>query len=308
MIQTKFDQIGVDVMKLLGIENPELLGKGDQGWVFRYKPGLVIKVYRDTNEVYLNSLASFLKRISNYDLPFSLPEIFEINKKNGYFYVVEKELSGVPLGKVFPTLRNDQKKISTERYFEVLKFLHKIELSDFRFGQVLKTGEEITSDSWEDFLGKKLIQRIGLVKTQLNKDVAGLQEKILLMKEVFRKKLHFSRHLLVHGDYFYNNVLFDDKLNLTSMIDFSNSTMVGDYRMDVACAIMYFDLDEGLNSYLTQLAKSNYGEEIEDIIKYYTAYQAFFQTESYLYNKGLYKWCLKHLNSPTLWKFIERSL
>ena len=145
-----------------------------------------------------------------------------------------------------------------------------------------------------------------LFKTK--KDVKDLDNKIELMRSIFKQKLQFSKKILVHGDYFYNNVLFDDKLNLTAILDFSNSTVIGDYRMDIACAIMYFDLDEKYIKFLWEQAVKNYGEETIPIIKYYTAYQAFFQTESCLYNKGLYKWCLNHLNSAELWKFIESNL
>lgn len=308
MIQNKFDKIGINVMNSLGIDRPELIGKGDQAWVFKYKPGLVIKVYRNTNEKYLESLVTFLKRLSEYGLPVSLPEIIEIGKTEGYYYGIEKELIGAPLGKIFPSLDSNQKRSATEKYFEVLKYLHKIELPEYKFGQVLVTGEEITTDNWVDFLDRKLTQRTGLVIDHLKKDVTELDEKVDLMREVFKQKLTFSQKVLVHGDYFYNNVMFDDILNLTSIIDFSNSTVVGDYRMDIACAIMYFDLDDNLNEYLWKLAKTQYGEEITDTIKYYTAYQAFFQTESVLYSPGLYKWCLKHLNSQSLWEFIKDSL
>jgi len=308
MIDSKFDKIGIKVMKSIGIDKPELIGKGDRAWVYKYQPGLIVKVYKNTNEQYIESLAEFMKRISSFNLPVSLPEIYEINKIDGYFYNIEKELSGSPLGKIFPSLTYSQKKYSTEKYFEVLKYLHEIELPEYKFGQVLNTGEDITSESWVDFLDKKLSQRAAIVQPRLEKDVVGFRVKMDLMREVFKKKLKFSDHILVHGDYFYNNVLFDDNLNLTSVIDFSNSTMVGDFRMDIACAVMYFDLDETLNHYLIELAQKQYGEEIINVIKYYTAYQAFFQTESYLYNKGLYVWCLKHLNSSELWKFIENSL
>jgi len=308
MIDSKFDKIGIKVMKSIGIDKPELIGKGDQAWFYKYQPGLIVKVYKNTNEQYIESLAEFMKRISSFNLPVSLPEIYEINKIDGYFYNIEKELSGSPLGKIFPSLTYSQKKYSTEKYFEVLKYLHEIELPEYKFGQVLNTGEDITSESWVDFLDKKLSQRAAIVQPRLEKDVVGFRVKMDLMREVFKKKLKFSDHILVHGDYLYNNVLFDDNLNLTSVIDFSNSTMVGDFRMDIACAVMYFDLDETLNHYLIELAQKQYGEEIINVIKYYTAYQAFFQTESYLYNKGLYVWCLKHLNSSELWKFIENSL
>lgn len=59
MMDTKFDKVGVDVMKSIGIGSPELIGRGDQAWVFKYKPGLVVKVYRDANEKYLKCLSSF---------------------------------------------------------------------------------------------------------------------------------------------------------------------------------------------------------------------------------------------------------
>lgn len=305
MISDRFDHLASVIVKDLGVK-PRLVGKGDQSWIFSYKPGKVIKVYRKEGKEYLKSLADFEDLLSQYKLPFEFPRIYEIGSKNGLFYTIEKELKGKTLGSIFAKLSKSEKANVLTRYLDVLKYFQNIELDQFDFGQVLKTDEEIRASTWAEFLERKLMQRIQLVKTHLQKDVRRLEEKINLMKRIFKSKLRFPEKKLVHGDYFYNNILFDEDLNVSGVFDFSNSTVVGDYRMDIACGIMYFDLDSSWNDFLLHLAVSEYGEGILPIIRYYTAYQAFFQTESYFYNKGLYAWCLNHLNSDELWEFISR--
>lgn len=296
------------ILESLNIKNPVLIGKGGQVWVFNYKPGIVVKIYRKAKRDYLESLAKLEKRITTRGLPFSITEILEINENNGTYFTLEKELVGKPLGDVFLSMSEQDKEKAATQYLDVINNLSKIIFEDHDYGQVLITGEELTSPTWTIFMDNKLLQRVNLVRKQLEQDVLHLEEKINLMRVVIKNKLNFDEKRLVHGDYFYNNVLFDAKNNLSAMLDFSNSTVVGDYRMDIACGIMYFDLDDTWKDFLVKLAVKDYGKEILPIIHYYTAYQAFFQTESYFYNEGLYKWCLSHLNSDNLWKFIKNSV
>lgn len=307
MIPDEFDHLTKDILQSLSVKNPELLGKGDQGWVFRYKAGTVVKIYRKAKKEYLESLSNLEKRIAEYKLPFEVTEIYEINNKDDVYFTFEKELSGKSLGKIFPILSERYKEKTATEFIDAIKYLSSVTFEDRDFGQILITGEQMSALSWSEFLDKKLSQRISLVNGQLEKDVFKLDGKIELLRQVF-KELVFDQKKLVHGDYFYNNVLFDEKNNLSAVLDFSNSTVVGDYRMDIACAIMYFDIDEKWKNFITELAVKNYGEGILPIIKFYTAYQAFFQAESCLYNSGLYKWCLSQLNSEDLWNFIKSSL
>jgi len=305
MIPDRFDSLSIDILKALGISEPILIGKGDQAWVYKYKPGTVIKIYRKIKTDYLESLAKLEKIIAKQNLPFAVTEIYEIHEKDGIYYTLEKELMGKTLGKVFFSLSDENKEKALVQFLKAIDFLKKVTLGDYNFGQVLTTGEEISASSWVEFLNKKLTQRINLVKDRLEEDVYSLEEKIELLHTIFSRYLNFNQKCLVHGDYFYNNVLYNDDGNLTAMLDFSNSTVVGDYRMDIACGIMYFDLDIKWKEFLEKQAVEIWGKEISAIIKFYTVYQAFFQTESCLYNEGLYKWCLSYLNSDSFWEEIR---
>jgi aminoglycoside phosphotransferase (APT) family kinase protein len=306
MIPNNFDNRATKVLNHLGISNPVLIGKGDQSWVYRYRPGVVAKVHRRSNKQYLESLMELEKVIKTHKLPFSTPEIMEIGLFEDTYYNLEKELSGTTLGNIWFSLSNTSKKNAVDDFVVAIKYLSEITLEDYPFGQVLVTGEHLTAGSWREFIDHKLIQRINLVRDKLETDVKNLDEKINIARRAFHDSLDFNEKCLVHGDYFYNNVLYDQKNRLSAVIDFSNSTVIGDFRMDLACAIMYFDLEEAWNKKLRDLVKKNHGQEIDTIIDLYTVYQAFFQTESYYYNQGLYKWCLGHLNSDVLWDKIKQ--
>lgn len=300
----KFEKNVEKILQMFGVAPSAFIAKGDQSVVYRISDKKIVKIFRSELRAFLESLRDFEQLLFTYRLPFDLPKIYEINSIGETYFTVEKKLKGKTLGKLFLSLTTKQKEIATKNYFDALKTLHQIKILSSRFGQMLETKDRITSASWSDFLTKKLDQRAQLAHDWLANDVTDVQEKLHLLKQFALTQLGQPEKCIVHGDYFYNNVLFDDQCRLTAMLDFSNSTVIGDFRMDISCAIIFFDLDLHYARYLYKLAAMNYGKDIVRFIKYYQLYYAFYLTESYLYNKGLYKWCLRSLNDKSLWKAI----
>lgn len=300
----KFEKVVEKILQTFSVAPSAFIAKGDQSIVYRISDEKIVEIFRSESRTYLESLRDFEELLSKYRLPFGLPKIYEIDSIEGIYFTIEKKLQGNPLGKLFPDLTAKQKEVATKNYFDALKILHQIKLPSFQFGQVLETKDRITSENWGNFLTKKLDQRGKLAHDWLAKDVTDVQEKLHVLKQFALTQLEQPKKCLIHGDYFYNNVLFDNQCCLTAMLDFSNSTVIGDYRMDISCAIIFFDLDPHYKQYLYKLAAITYGKDIVRFIKYYQLYYAFYLAESYLYNKGLYKWCLRSLNDKSLWKAI----
>jgi aminoglycoside phosphotransferase (APT) family kinase protein len=301
----KFEKAVEKILHMFDIVPSAFIARGDQSVVYRISDEKIVKIFRSESRIYLESLRDFERLLSEYHLPFDLPMIYEINSIGETYFTVENELKGSTLSKLFPGLTAKQKAVATKNYFNALKLLHQIKLPSFRFGQVLETEDRIASASWSDFLIRKLDQRARLARDWLAKDVTHVQKKLFLLKQFSLTQLGKTQKCLAHGDYFYNNVLFDNQCRLTAILDFSNATVIGDFRMDIACAIIFFDLDPHFANYLYKLAAMNYGKDITRFIKYYQLYYAFYLVESYLYNKGLYKWCVRSLNDKRLWEGIK---
>ena len=48
---------------------------------------------------------------------------------------------------------------------------------------------------------------------------------------------------MVHGDYFYDNLLVGEDLKISAVLDFSDLSVVGDHKMDITGALIYLTLD-----------------------------------------------------------------
>ncbi len=71
---------------------------------------------------------------------------------------------------------------------------------------------------------------------------------------------------LVHGDYFLDNVLFDDNLQVSAVLDFGAHTLAGDPRLDATSAIIFLGLEPAMKpwsfAHVTALAQEQYGNSI----------------------------------------------
>ncbi len=292
------------VLKEFNLQQPILLGKGGEGWVFELDQHRVLKIYNPVNLDYLKSRLAFEKLLSEHQLPYDLPEIYEIGSVDETHYSIDKKLKGVTLDKVFSTLQKDDQYKVLKNYFQSLKALHAIQFQHLPFGQVIECADYTTSDSWQDFLIAKMNDKINYGKAWMSKDVDHFDQKVEHFYEIIRNNLHYENKTLVHGDYYYGNVM-GEGTNISAVFDFSPLTVIGDFRMDIAGAIQFCELSEMFTSehidYLKSLAEEEYGKEIGQYIDYYTLYYSFYFSNSWEFDEKLYGWCIKNLNNKDYW-------
>jgi aminoglycoside phosphotransferase (APT) family kinase protein len=113
-----------------------------------------------------------------------------------------------------------------------------------------------------------------------------------------------SDKTLVHGDYFYGNLLVKD-LKISAVFDFGPLTVVGDYRMDVSGAVIFCETNPQFDSqfveYLYRQEETIYGREIIKFIEYYRIYYSFYHMASADSGGSLYRWCIDNLNNEKIW-------
>lgn len=299
------------ILKKLGISKNDFLGKGVESFVYAYGDNDVVRILMVGDLHYLKSLQNFQKLISTYGLSVKTPLVKEMKELNGTTYAIERRMEGLNLTRIFDTYDSVQKEKVMKNYFDLIDELRGVDVNGFEFGQLIDAKDKISDNSWQEFLLKKVKQKTDLVRGQLEKDVPDFEGKLRTFSMFIHTKLEGVKKNLVHGDYFYDNVMANNEAKITGILDFSGWTsVVGDFRLDVCGAIIFLEHSERFIPYqklLTEIAKHKYGLDIEWFIDFYRVYYSLFLSDSFLYLKPLYDWCVANLNDASLWKRLNKN-
>ncbi len=299
----------IAILKKWKIDKSSFLGKGVESFVYSYNKNRVVRIMKNGNLEYLRSLKKLQELIAESGLSVKTPLIEDICEDGGTVYTIEKRLEGENLSKIFDGFDDKQKEIAILNYFDQLNELAKVDVDKFNFGQILETKDKISEVNWQVFLNKKVRQKTNLVRGQIKKDVFDFGNKLYLFTKYVDERLGTVRKNLVHGDYFYDNVMANTKQEITGVLDFSGwTTVVGDFRLDICGSIIFLEHSKKFIEYqqlLLDAAKKRFGRGIEWYIDLYRIYYSFFLSDSYLYLRPLYDWCIKNLNDEQLWRRLE---
>lgn len=302
------DKISKVLNKLI-IPKPILLGKGGEGYIYSYGRDAVIKIYNNTSKDYLQNLAKLQKFISKKNLPFSTPEIQEIGCIEGTYFTIENRLTGVSMDQKFPTLERKSKYKLLKNYYEAIKTLNNIEMSELPYGNIVQRDTTITDHTWQGFLIKKMKQRVEKAGERLRKDVLDLDMRLQQFEGIINMKLNTDKKYFVHADYFINQVLVNEKNEITAVLDISYHAVVGDKKLDVASVPFFYDIKDYLAehiTYLIELEKKDYGEIILKYNDIYKIYYCFYISNIYKYIPKFYDVVVKTLNDNYLWQKISK--
>jgi aminoglycoside phosphotransferase len=296
----------IKIFDHLKIQSPKLLGQGGQCSVYELDSKRVLKIYTNTKIDYFESLVNFQEKLKRHinKLPFDIPILQEYDSVGETFYTIEKRLNGETMDKVFPFLNNNDKYSMLQNYLGALKYLHSIKLPELPFGQILRSTDYSTSKTWSGFLKNKIKDKIGYSRKVLKQNVRNFESKVARFNQIIDTKLDTSEKILVHGDYFYGNLLVKD-LKVSAIFDFGPLTVVGDYRMDVSGAVIFCETDPQFDrrfvEYLYQQAEAIYGREVIKYIEYYRIYYSFYHMASVDSGGSLHRWCIDNLNNEKIW-------
>lgn len=232
-------------------------------------------------------------------LPFGTPRIEAVGD-NGE-YVIERRLAGRPMPEVVRGLAGEERAVAFRNYLAAIEPLGAITFPDRPYGQLIAE-PALTASDWHDYLRQSLAgfaARNGTTIAAEFADVAALVDK------AFRLLDGIAGHppkALVHGDYFPGNVLLDESLRVSAVIDFSAFTLVGDPILDATCATVFLEMNEAFTEadsvLVRELAHERFGKRLADAEPFYRAYFAFFLANPEYaappYPK-LYAWSLANL-------------
>ncbi|HEV7215319.1 MAG TPA: phosphotransferase [Chloroflexota bacterium] len=298
------ERVVARILRDMGVERRQLLGEGGEGLVFAYDTGSVLKVYKRTTSEYLRTLQALQVTLANAALPFATPEIREIRQVGQVFYTIEKKLDGRQLDDRLATLSEGETLRALAAYVDALQALHAVALPAEPYGQYLPTADRIQAATWRAFLLAKVEQRARVSWSWLERDVPRLAEKLRALQRLIADTVDEPRKGLVHGDYSQYNVLLNDSLEVSAVLDFSLYTVVGDHRLDVACAVIFPEICEALRAsdlrFLRSRAVRTYSADIAHAIRLYRLVYAFYDADNYGHNQTIYAKCVEAIKNSGL--------
>jgi aminoglycoside phosphotransferase (APT) family kinase protein len=92
---------------------------------------------------------------------------------------------------------------------------------------------------------------------------------------------------LVHGDYFPGNVMMDDDLSVSGVIDWSFLTQSGDPRMDAAAAVLFLEIERPWCTEADARLVENYlSSRTPELAKVLPVYRVFYAIDLIAYPLG----------------------
>lgn len=291
-----------EIFSILGIKEPVLLGEGSESQTYDYTTDKVVKIYKGLVERdNLDHLCAIYTWLSTHHLPFAVPEIYAIELHEGTVYLVEKKLAGRPISTVYAQLQTNERQRLLSNYLEAVRHLQGAILPTQPYGSIFHAPGQspVPYQSWRQFLRETAPLKLPQTQDDLRQegiDVARLLEMFL---QDIENVPDTPEKNFVHGDYFFGNVLIDDELKISAVLDVSWWSVVGDHLMDIAGAVMFLDLYKYVTpqeiTSLTQQALALYGSEILTAIRVYGVYYSLLLSDCKLFDPVAYNWSIKRL-------------
>ena len=225
-------------------------------------------------------------------LPFAVPRIREISRIDGQLYVIEDRIAGQSMSALLPGLSGERRAAALRAYLAAAEAMSVATAPGEAFGDLLRD-QPRRSDSWSEYL------TASVRKAAEDKVLAAAVPGLAQIARRFIARLEAipePERCIVHGDIWPPNVMMNDDLQVTGLIDFSFTTRIGDHFMDLAGACHFLlatkASSQADHDYLKQLILAKHGAEVIDRIGLYAVWFAF----DFAFNHDdatVFAWCAK---------------
>jgi aminoglycoside phosphotransferase (APT) family kinase protein len=220
-------------------------------------------------------LQAFLHWLSGR-LPFATPEILEIGP--GDTYTVERRMAGRPLGTFLKTANNDARDRALRNYVAAIDAFDAVPLDEHPYGHLLAT-DPVTAGDWRTFAWESLVRFRSANRLAIAREIGDPYRLFDKAVDLMAALPAEPPKVLVHGDYFPGNVLIDDRLEVSGVLDFGAYTVAGDRQLDLAVAYQTLELIDECTAddarFVRQLIIERHGEEMTPAFRFYRAWLAF---------------------------------
>lgn len=258
-----------------GLGEVDLLGAGSESWVYALDADRILRIRRrPTDPADIERVKHFLGWIAGR-LPFDTPMIETIEPDGS---TIEKRLAGRPMTAVLPGLEGEGRRRAFHAYFEAATAIRSIAMPDEPYGQLLAP-RPLVAPEWTGFLAASLDRYVARHRAHLDAAFGDADALIAKAHALLAAVPSRPTKVLAHGDFFPGNVLMDDTLKVSGVVDFGIWTIVAAPDYDVAGAAMFAEVSNECGpddtAFLRALLLEHCGAAAIPTLSFYRAYFAF---------------------------------
>lgn len=278
------------VTAAFGVTDADLIGAGWESTIYALGTTQILRIPRPeiVSEGKLRAQAKLIARLP--PLPFAVPRIREISRIDGQLYVIEDRIEGHSMAALLRSLSGERRAAAFQAYLAATEAMSAVAAPAEAYGDLLSDTPR-RSEKWSDYLTGRVREAAkDEVLAAAVPGLAGIVRRYIARLDA----LPDPPKCLVHGDIYPANVMMNDDLQVTGLIDFGFTTRIGDHVMDLAGACYYltaYDLSAQADlDCLRQLILERHGAEVIDRIDLYAVWFAF----DFAYNHDavdVFAWC-----------------
>jgi fructosamine-3-kinase len=230
-------------------------------------------------------------------LSWRLPRLLDHGTIGDINFTVVERVPGRSLDIVLAELRGRQREQALASYADAATLISKTTVTRPWFGELLYD-PTYRRASWADYLVLRATAHAERAGEVFARDVPHLASVLGAFRDRVRE-LSVVQPELVHGDYFPGNVMVDDDLRVTGVLDFGWSTVMGDPQLDLVCAGTFLEVDR---TWCTQADADFVAQYLDDacpgladVRSIYRTYSALHFSFVHNYGLPLYDWCVRQL-------------
>ena len=278
------------MINAFGVTDADLLGDGWESTIYALGATQVLRIPRPGvgSEAQVRAQAALTANLPA--LPFAVPRITEIGRTDGQLYVIEDRIAGQSMASLLPSLSGERRATALRAYLAAAEAMAAVIAPGEAFGDLLLDHPR-RCDRWPDYLTARVTTAAkDEVLAMAVPGLAGIVERF----NAGLRAIPEPARCIVHGDIWPPNVMMNDDLQVTGLIDFSFTTRIGDHVMDLAGACHFLlatkASSQADHDYVKQLILAKYGVEVIDRIDLYAVWFAF----DFAYNHddaAVFAWC-----------------
>ncbi len=283
------------ILQQHSLTGADLLGEGGEAQVYALGPDHVVRIDKAPADRRLTTRRhAFYAALDPARVPFRLPTIVQEAERDGVSYSVERRIAGRSLADALPDLEGAARRRALTAYAETATSVRRLGYAQDGFGEVL-AAPPIRSAAWADFI----LSRAGgcLAAHHRIAGHVGQAGRALARLEHMLAPCGAIRPELVHGDYHPANLMVGADGLVTGLIDFGPLTVMGDWRMDAAGAMLYLTGMAGVTPEDKRVVLDHLTERglSRDVLELYRLFYAFRFLDTS--KAGLLRWCADTIRS-----------
>ena len=287
------------VLQRFSLSQDDLLGFGGESRVYALDGARVLRVYeRGADHGYVDLLREFYDSLNRHDLPFEVPVVIDIAMHGSLLYAIEKRIHGDRMTNFLKTASGEKRRRALASYVETARRVQELLIDAHEFGELLLP-TAVRRPTWPEYLAARARSSLSRGEADFTADVPGLTDIVARWEKDLGLVSDVTTPCLVHGDYFPGNLLIDERGQVVAVIDFSPMSVAGDPRLDVLCALIFIEVDDGYQSgdseTLRGLIAERHGEDMLRLESVYRTYYSLYFSPVKRSDPKLYAWCVANL-------------